>query len=172
MASKYAGVLDGLAPLPPELPAYQQKIDALKAEMRAAETHTPESLAVEYTKVRAVKDRLADELSLVQERVTALEQMLTESLDKDEPGWGLYGASPTTVKLANGASVAVQYEPQGKVEDKEAFRQGCVENGLEKSLQLWPSTMTAIVKERLLEGQPPPAGVAAFVRAKIVLRKG
>ena len=48
-----------------------------------------------------LKDALTDDLSVVQERVTALEQMLVESLDADEPGWGTHGASPTTIKMAS-----------------------------------------------------------------------
>lgn len=171
MASKYAAILDGLQHLPPELPAYQQKIDAIKVEIRAASCVAPETIAQEYAKIRAVKDALAAELSTVQERVTALEQMLVESLDADEPGWGNYGGTPTTIKMVNGSSVRVDYEPVGKVEDKEAFRLWCLDNGLERALQLWPSTMNSLVKERALAGDAPPAGVGMFVRAKIVFRK-
>jgi hypothetical protein len=170
MPSKYAGVLDGLQPLPPELPAYQQKIDAIKAELRQASTMLPETLAQEYAKLRAIKDNLKDDLSVVQERLTAVEQMLVESLDADEPGWGNYGATPTTVKLANGASVRVDYEPVGKVEDPDACWQWCHDNGLSRAMKLPWQTLNALVKERTLAGEPPPTGIGVFVMAKIVFK--
>lgn len=169
---KYDIVIGNLSAAPPEEPAYQSKIDALKKAMKAADTHTPETLAREYVSTREIKEELADDLSVVQMRLTALEQMLVESVDNDEPGWGMYGAGPTTVKMPDGGSVAVQYEPTGKVEDKEAFRLWCINNGLENALQLHNATMNALVKERLLNGQPEPDGVKAYVRSKIVLRRG
>jgi hypothetical protein len=132
-------------------------------------TYTPESMAKLYHEARTAKDHLEDVLSEVQLRLTALEQMLVASNNEDEPGWGMYGAAATTVRLPSGYSVRVEYEPVGKVEDKEAFRQWCVGHELEKSLMLWPSTTQAIVKERLLAGQEAPGGVKCFVRSKIKL---
>lgn len=39
--------------------------------------------------------------------------------------------------------------------------------GLEKKLQLWPSSMNAIAKERCLAGAPPPDGVAIYLRTTV-----
>lgn len=170
MASKYAKVIPGLPALPMEDQRFQDKVNVIKANITSTETPTPESLAKEYRVLRTAKDELKLQQSIIQERLTAIEQLMTESLDRDEPGWGMYGAGPTTVKLPDGDSVSIQFEPTGKVEDKEAFRLWCIENGLENSLQLWPTTMNSIVKERLLNGEKLPAGVKAFVMAKVVWR--
>lgn len=195
---KYDAVIRQLSELPPEDTASQQKINEIKAEIRAAETHTPESLAKTYLGIRAEKDTLKDELSEVQQRLTAVEQLLAESHDTAESGWGTHGAKDNAVRLASGVTIAVQREPAAKVEDKEAFRRWCVAppdvcmicggdderhhegdgldhpfkpgGGLEKALQLWPATMNALTKERLLAGEPEPDGVRAFFITKIIRR--
>lgn len=190
---KYSKVVETLPDLPPKDPSYQEKVNTVKTAITAAETHTPESLAKAYKHLRRGheydihaseakdfvesiidllgKDGIEDVLHEVNLRIEAHEQLLIASCDSDEPGWGLYGAGPTTVRLSSGESVSVQYEPEGKVEDKEVFRQWCIANGYENSLQLWPSTMNAITKERILEGKDAPAGVRAYSRSKLTLRK-
>jgi hypothetical protein len=117
------------------------------------------------------KEGLTALLAEAQKRVTAYEQLLADSHDKDETGWGQYGASDNTVKLQSGQSVSVQHEPTAKVEDPEKFRLWCIANGYENALRLWPSTTNAITKERLVAGKPEPDGVKAYVYTKIVLRK-
>lgn len=192
---KYDKIIGTLEPLPVEDPKAQEKIEKIKAEIRASDVHTPTSLAQEYEKTRfgtigpngvagldedtknsffelLGKEGLADLQSEIQKRLTAIEQLLTDSFMQDEIGWGQFGASSNMVKLVGGESLAVQLEPIGKVEDKEVFRLWCVANGLENSLQLWPSTMVAITKERLLAGEAAPDGVKAYSRPKIVWRKG
>jgi hypothetical protein len=115
--------------------------------------------------------------------------------------------------MRDGAAVVVEQVPEGKVEDKEAFRLWCVApadkcmvcgqpegdahnavvesaklleseqravpvhefkpgGGLEKKLQLWPSTMNAIAKERCQAGVPPPDGVSVYARTTVKFRKG
>lgn len=170
--SKYQDVVQRLKPLPVEDQKYQDKVNAVKDQIRAEGTHTAESLAKLYTIFRADKERIEEELSETNKWLTAIEQMLVASHDTDEPGWGMYGAGDNTVRLPSGGSVSVQLEPIGKVVDKEAFRLWCIANGYENSLQLWPTTMNAITKNRLLEGDNEPDGVEAYFRAKVVFRKG
>ncbi len=190
--SKYAGVVGNLSALPPEDPAAQARIDEIKQEIRAEATHTPETLARAYMLARMGegpdfgpaeaktvlapivarlgRDGLKDLLSEVNKRVTAYEQLIVDSHDSDEAGWGTHGAAPNAIRLPSGSTVSVQLEPTGKVEDKEAFRLWCVANGYEKSLQLWPSTMNAMVKKMLLDGEKEPDGVKAYILPKVVLR--
>jgi hypothetical protein len=172
MGGIYSEIVAKLPTLPPEDPSYQEKLDELKRTLRAEATQTPESLAKEYSIARAAKDELSEDLYVINQRIAALEQMLTESQDSDEPGWGRYGAKPNALRLASGAVVRIDHEPYPKVEDKEAFRLWCLANGLEKSLQLWPASTAAITKERLLAGQSEPTGVVAYARAKVVFTKG
>ena len=70
-----------------------------------------------------------------------------------------------------GQTIAVQDEPIAKVLDRDVFRKWCIANELERSLQLPYATANAIVKERLLNGDPEPDGVEAFTFSKVVLRK-
>lgn len=190
MASKYAKLKGKLPDAPIDDISRQEKIDAIKDAIRSEETHTPESLARAYHMARfgrqpglfSTMERQAfisalgvegiDELlSEAQRILEAHEQLLIESYETDERGWGEYGASESTVRLPSGSSVSAQWEPYPKVEDKERFRQWCVKNGLEQSLQLWPSTMASITKQYLMAGQPEPDGVVAYGRYKIVYRK-
>lgn len=171
MASKYAQAIIGLQ-IMPEDPTYQEKINQIKAELKP-ELMTPELMAERYAILRTAKDDLKDQLEIIQAQLTAVEQMLVTSYtEDDDPGWGLYGAGPNMVKRQDGSSVAVQIEPAGQVIDKEAFRLWCIANGLENSLQLWPTTMNSIVKERALNMEPIPDGVKVFAKPKIVWRKG
>lgn len=191
MASKYADVIGGLDPLPPEEPEYQAKIQTVKDQIGILPAET---LGEMYEIARRGEldeptrdtfiDGLADTIQLlgkegVEEilsrinlRIAAMEQLLSESYDREEDGWGLYGGSPTTVRLPNGTSISVQPEPSAKVLDKEVFRLWCIRNGLEGSLQLHPSTAIALAKERLLAGEPDPDGMKTYSRVKVVMRKG
>jgi hypothetical protein len=52
--------------------------------------------------------------------------------------------------------------------ERHAFKPG---GGYERQLQLWPSTMNGVVKERLLAGEEPPDGTEAFSYTKVVYVK-
>lgn len=190
MASKYKDVMKNLDPLPVEDTNYQSKVQTLKEGIGE---HDPEILADLYESTKRgefVGDRtefieslqpaiellgkegLEEILYRVNMRLAALEQLLISSYEKEDEGWGMYGATPTMIRMKNGGSVSVQPEPVGKVLDKEAFRLWCINNGLEHSLQLWPTTANAIAKERYVNGEPDPDGMKTYSRMKVVLRKG
>lgn len=186
---KYDAVIGDLEPVPVDDQRYQEKVNEYKDIIKAKAVHTAESLAQEYRELRngtgnpidadftntlielLGDDGISDLAKECNKRMAAYEQLLAESHDHDEPGWGMYGASDHTVKLPDGASVSIQREPTGKVVDKEAFRQWCIANGLETSLQLWPSTANSIVKDRCVNGMPAPDGIKVFALTKTVLRK-
>ncbi len=190
---KYDHVTGNLPPLPLENVGFQEKVNAFKDEVRAVQVHTSESLAKAYKELRrgtvgadalrdpeftnSMIDLLGDDgidalMKACNIRVAAYEQMLAESHDHDEPGWGMYGASDNTLRLSDGGSVSVSREPTGKVKDKNVFRLWCITNGLEETLQLWPSTANSIVKQRCLDGKPAPDGIEVFSLTKVILRKG
>jgi hypothetical protein len=68
-------------------------------------------------------------------------------------------------------TVRTQPEPYAQVEDRDKFRQWCIEAGLERSLALPWQTTNALTKQRLMEGLPEPDGVKATVKTKIVFTK-
>lgn len=166
--SKYAAVLPGLTKLPPEDTGWQAKVNLVKASITRREA---EFLAVKYVERRQLKEEIDARLSEVNAEIAALEQLLAESQEQRAEGWGRYGVKDNALRLADGSTIRVQQEPTGKVVDKEAFRQWCVANGYETKLQLWPSVMNAIVKERLLSGEPEPDGTEAYSYTKVVFVK-
>jgi hypothetical protein len=115
-----------------------------------------------YASIRLEKDAVMSVLAEVQIRLDAIEQILVDQ----------YEAEGTTfLRLDDGVSVGVNFEPVAQVEDPEAFRLWCLANGYEKRMTLHPSTTQSVVKERLLEGEPEPDGVTSYARPKITLRK-
>lgn len=189
-AGTYDHITIDLPPVPVEDERHQTKVNEFKDLIKAKEVHTAVSLGKAYRELRrgtgnpidaefteTLIELLGDDgvdalQKVINVRKAAYEQMLADSHDHDEAGWGLYGAGDHTVKFPDGGSVSIQREPTGKVVDKNKFRLWCIKNGLETTLQLWPSTANSIVKKRCLDGQPPPDGIEIFALTKTVLRKG
>jgi hypothetical protein len=156
---KYDSVLPGLPKAPPKDPTYQMKVDQVKADIVGRE---PIALAEVYITLRRMKERVQADLSAINLRIAAYEQLLDESQESHADGWGKYGVKHNALRLPSGDTIRVQPEPYGQVKDKEAFRRWCIENGYEGQLQLWPTTMNAVVRERLVAGEPLPDGTEVF----------
>lgn len=180
----YDTIVTTLKPLPPADASYQDKVDKIKeaihardglslasayARLRTGSGRTPSASEVEALIHDFGKDGLAKIAYQINLRIEAYEQLLDASQDEQAPGWGTHGVKDNAVRLPSGDTVRVNREPYGKVMDKEQFRLWCIANGYESQLQLWPSTMNAIVKERLKEGEPPPDGTEAFSYVKVSL---
>ena len=198
---KYDAVLGSLTPAPIVDLKYQEKVSAAKSDFMLDPTTgelvklTPDQMGELFRQLRAEDAEIDARRYLLQVKITALEQMLAESWTNDEDGWGTYGASPNSLRMKSGFAVDIEPIPEGKVEDPEAFRLWCEApddrcmtcgngfdehvtdhdfkpgGGLRRKLQLWPSTMNAIAKERCLAGAPQPDGVAVYLRTKVKLRK-
>jgi hypothetical protein len=176
---KYDAILPSLRPAPPQDLSRQEKIEKIKEEELLAIKEedgvygitNPTSLADRYIVLRDLEEKLKEELSAVTLQLDAYEQMLADSQETNVGGWGEYGVNEKALRLPDGTTIRVDREPYGQVKDKEAFRVWCIANGYERQLQLWPSTMNAIVKERLLVGQPEPDGCESFSKFKIVLTR-
>lgn len=82
------------------------------------------------------------------------------------------GTKSLTLDDDIGGTIRVQYEPQAKVVDRDAFRQWCIDEGLERQLMLPWMTTNMLTKQRLLGGEAEPPGVTAEARAKFVYTKG
>jgi hypothetical protein len=179
---KYDSVIRDLPKLPPADGTYQDRVDAFKATI---ENRDATALGRAYAHLRTGsgrtlgpteteqlvsdlgKDGLEALLSIVNLRIAAHEQLLVASQSEAAEGWGKFGVKSNALRLSTGDTVRVEHEPYGKVMDKEQFRLWCIANGYERSLQLWPSTMNAMVKERLLKGEEPPDGCEAFGLDKV-----
>lgn len=168
MPSKYDKILPGLKPLPVADLNYQDKVQRVKEEIGSQDAATLASLYVDL----CVEDaKVKEQQYAVNLRFTALEQLLADSQESGEGGWGQYGASHDMLRLVDGGSVQVRLEPYAQVRDKEEFRLWCIANGYERQLQLWPATTNAVAKERLLAGEPLPDGCDVFAKTKVVYTK-
>lgn len=196
---KYANIIDKLPRSFGQEPEYQQKVTATKFQIIAnaksetyLDTKTVQNwkgeihkelieleklmlLAVgskryasEFTRVyrdlRHVKDMLEGHVSNINLLIEAHAQLLADQFEAE---------GVTSLKLDDtGESVRVQYEPQAKVVDRDAFREWCIKEGFERSLMLPWQTTNMVTKQRLLNGESEPDGVTAEARAKFVLTKG
>lgn len=167
---KYASVVPGL----PELPVdgtWQGKLDAFKQsfiESFKGRQPTAPELAKAYAALRREEQELKLASStnyLAQEAIT---QMMVESQNRGEEGWGQYGAAPNTMVLASGDRLRIDIEPYAQVVDKDANRLWAVKEGLERLLSLPWATINKLAKERLLAGQPEPPGVKTFKKRTVV----
>lgn len=112
-----------------------------------------------YQELRTLIDKIKEWQSNVQLLLDAYTELMIDQMEVE---------GMKAIRLTDGSSVTTYEEPYGQVKDKEAFRQWCITNGYGNQLQLWPATMNAMVKERLILGQPEPDGVEIF--SKTVIR--
>jgi hypothetical protein len=165
MAGKYAEVVKTLPRLPASDAGFQEKVQQRKRELidnDPLKMRSASALASEYRRLRDSKDEVEQIISRLNLEIEAVSQLLIEQYEAD---------GTSSIALATGGSVSTQLEPYAQVLDRDQCRTWAVENGLERSLALPWQTANAIVKERLLKGEPEPPGMKAFVRTKIVLRR-
>jgi len=115
-----------------------------------------------YAELRTTKDCLNDWLSSVQLLLDAYEELMTGQMEQE----GI-----TSLRMMNGGSVSTYTEPYASVVNKTLFREWCLDHGFGDQLQLWPATMNAITKERLIAGEPVPDGVEVFAKTMVRLNK-
>lgn len=194
MASKYAKVLPNLKPLPNEDLDHQQRLDEVKQSivqnaddsidaatatelmrnltheacmqmasvyetaLHAAPNQYASTLAHVYSLLRLTEEKLANSLKDVRLVLEAYEQLVVQQYEVE---------CINNIKLDNGSSVRTEPQPYAKVIDREKFRQWCLRNGFEREMHLHTQTTQSITKQRLLDGQPEPDGVSAFVRTTV-----
>ena len=157
---KYTAVASKLPPLQPDDKPYQDKVEEVKSEI--SKRFTSKEFLKCYCEMRKVKDEARDLLSAANLELEAVSQLLIEQFETE----GI-----ESKKLDTGESLGIHPEPYPVINDPEKFRVWCLEQGLEQSMKLpWQST-AAIVKERLLGGEPEPPGVSTFANNKIIFRK-
>lgn len=116
-----------------------------------------------YAELRMIRDHIEGwdkSIGLLLEAYLALmtEQMEVEGI--------------TSMKLANGQPVSTYLEPYAQVQDKEAFRQWCIEQGLERQMALPWQTTNSLTKQMLLSGEAEPPGVTVYAKTKVRLGGG
>ncbi len=133
-------------------------------EIRASLPDTkPATLAFHWATARKEKKEQEIVLKAIEDRLFVYASLL-ENTYEDE------GISSLKV-LETGESVSVGFEPYAQVEDRDAFRQWCIEVGMEDQMTLPWQTTNTILKEHLLAGKAEPPGLKAWIRTKLTLRK-
>jgi hypothetical protein len=197
---KYANVIDKLPRTFGTEPEYQQKVNAVKLQIlepaKEGEVPLTSETIIEWVKdvnkdliefgkmlvratagrnwgsehtrvyrdLRIIKEQLEAHVSNIDLLIAAYSQLMAEQYEVE-------GVSSMRLD-DDGSTVRVQYEPHASVNDRDAFRDWCIEEGLIRQLALpWPTT-NKIVKDRLLAGEQEPPGVEAKSRVKFVLTKG
>jgi len=122
---------------------------------------TPASLARLYRELRDTKDIINGELAAIEVELDAVSQLMTQHFESE----GL-----TQVKTDR-ELISVYVEPYSSVEDPEALRQWCVNEGLERRMSLAWSTVNSITKQRLEDGLPAPDGVRIYAKDKIRMER-
>lgn len=179
MASKYAHVINALPKMAGEEPAYQDKVNAVKAKMLEEMPRHASAFAQKYRELRNGTGRdLSDkEIDQLIERIgkagiedllsrcnlylTAVEQLTVDQYEVEGVNF---------IRLEEG-SVAVQVEPYATVENHELYHQWCLAEGLLPMMALPWATTNKLAKDRLLNGEEPPPGVGIYAKSKIVVRK-
>ncbi len=149
-----------LQPLPDEFKQggveYYKKVHALAATI---ETREPSELIRIWKTLKAEEQRLDAEAKAARLKMRAHEALIEKIYDDQ----GI-----TSMKLAEGGSLRIEPGPHAVIEDKEAFHEWCMEEGLQGSMNLLWQTTNSLVKDRLESGEPLPPGVKAFVKSKFV----
>ena len=111
-----------------------------------------------YVQARKAKDELEVKLSVVQTQIDALTLLFTQRMEEEDV---------TSLTFTDGVVLGVSVEPYPTVNDPTLFYKWIKETGQEELLTLHPSTLAALTKQRLLEGESIPPGVEVWMKDKL-----
>jgi len=146
-------------------PAYLDKVIGLSIAIEAdpAFVRQASALAKTYADLRREADDLAAKLADAKLRLAAVTMLMVDQFEVE---------GEKAVTLTNGDNIRWQPEPSLVVTDKEAFRQWCLKQQLDRDMVLPWSKANKLVKEMLVAGDEEPPGTECFVRTKVVFSKG
>jgi hypothetical protein len=145
-----------------EITAMQQVLNDNMIRSLGGALHASK-LARIFRDLRVIKKMFDEQEKVLNILLDAYGQLLVDQYEVE---------GTSSLKLDDGASVRVQYEPHATVVDREANRKWAIANGLENLLSLPWQTVNALTKESLLKGEPEPDGVSATSYPKVVYTKG
>jgi hypothetical protein len=156
---KYTHLRGELQPAPQDQ-TWQSKIDAKKSKYNDANLGV---LGEIYNKKRERKEDLEKELGEINTEIEALTQ-LTLSKMEDE---GLQN-----VRLTDGSTLYIIDKPYCQVHSQELFLKWIRDTNREDLLSVHYQRMNSLTSELLMEGQPAPPGIKAFLKTSLGRRKG
>lgn len=147
-------------------PDYQHRVNSKKDEIKAELLKNEQAISVKnigmvYAVARIEKKRL-EALEKAQNLIiAACEQELVDMME---------ALDFTNVKIEGGMSLTIKDDIHCTVKDRQAFLHWISENDMEDLLSVNYQTMSAMAKNRLLEGQPLPTGIDTYFKQGITLR--
>lgn len=168
---KYDRLLAGLPRLIGHDAKHQEKINAVKAAMLKEIPRQASVFVAYYAAIKAEKEAAEVVTKEINLRLEAISQLMSEQYEVE---------GTTSMRLAEVGLASIYYEPshqfigdtaEQKAYSKNVFRLWCIANGYESQLQLWPSTVDTILKERLEAGEPDPDGLIVGGRRVIRFTK-
>lgn len=148
--------------------ANNQLIEAIRFMSRDGRRELePEKLGVDdfaegYARVRVAVDTIRERMKTFEYLLEAYKQIVIENFEHQ----GL-----SSMGFADGGKIRIDEEPYTVVEDQEKLRVWLRENNLERLLSIQWNALNAHVKECLLNEEPEPDGVAAYVNKKLVFTR-
>jgi len=173
-AGKYDGVMHKLTRLAStEAPAFQDKVEQAKIVMREAlklaEVERPAvTLAKQYRELRAQLAEIKAQQSAINIQVEACTQLLLDSQEQLQEGWGEYGAAQNMMRLVTGDTLRTHAEPFTVTEDKDVLRDYFMSSELKRLLAPPWATVNSLNKDRLLNGDPEIPGTKLYLKPSIV----
>lgn len=156
--------LRGKVPAFVEETTYQDKINEEKRNILGVESGEGANvnrLAAFFASQKTAKDKLEDEISEYNIRLEALSQLLCDALQEQ---------SIEKLTLASGATGFIQDTPYPQVKDKGALMAWIKKHKMQSLLGINYQTLKGVTNERLVAGQPPPAGVEVYLKTQFRLR--
>lgn len=156
---KWAMLKGVVPPIPPDLD-YQRKVDFVKNEKYAGQSKA--DIGREYLALRAEKEELEARIKELNIGIEATSQLMIHEME---------GHGENSFRLDTGETLAIKDEPYCSVEDKDAFNAWVHESGQEGLFSVHYQTLSALTKDRMINGQNPPPGIKVFLKQSITRYK-
>jgi len=126
----------------------------------SANKHTTTGYASAYVEMRDIADIVNAWQKSLGVLLEAYETLLLGKLEDE---------NVESIRV-NGRSISTSPRPYSQIKDAEAYRQWCIEQGLERKMQLPWATTNALVSQMLLQGEDTPPGIEVFIDTQVSLR--
>jgi hypothetical protein len=162
MAGKYQKLRGAIAKFELDT-SYQSRVEEFKTNFLGTnpEHANVAYLANAFASYKADKDALEDKVKSCNLALEALSQCIVSALEAE---------SSQKIELSTGALVYLKDTPYASVADKDVFYAWIRKQKMESMLTINSRTLTGMTGEMLVKGQPPPPGVAVYLKTSAQVR--
>lgn len=138
---------------------HRKKVDEEKYRIINEEPRTSGHLAGKVAGLRRIRKDLEADLKVTNLLLDAYTELLVDQYESE----GI-----TSLRMADGGSVRLQWEPYSSVKETEKFIAWVKMHNLEHNLTMHWRVLDRLVKQALSVGEPEPDGVKVFQKIKAV----